>query len=345
VDAPGGTAGWRLAPARLSRRLARHQTLLWWIHSAYVLALGMGIMWLGSRNFSWLRYSGFYLLAICVLSVLLADIVNVRDGKWWARARLAVNYVNKNLYQQLLFFILPIYAASTTIRSRNLLFVCVLAASAVTSTLDLVYDRVLSVRRPLAAWFFAFNTFAVVNVALPVLFGVSTHLSLRLSAVAAAAGFVAIAWRGRRLRRWPALAAVSAGAVVVFWAADVTRPFVPPAPLRLVSTEFGSGLDRATLLVTGRMTSLPADFTGRVYIATALRAPLGLKDRVELRWYRGGKLLWSSAPHTVSGGRPGGFRLWSSIPVAPAEGSAPVTIEVVTEAGQLVGRAVLFPAS
>jgi len=85
----------------------------------------------------------------------------------WARARFLVNYVNKNLYQQLLFFILPIYAGSTTWSSRNVLFLIVLAVSAVLSTLDVVYDRVLSARRVLAAWFFAFNAFAVVSVALP----------------------------------------------------------------------------------------------------------------------------------------------------------------------------------
>jgi hypothetical protein len=340
VETPG-SAGWRGAPARLYRSAARHETLLWWLHSSYALALGAAVMWLGSRNFSWLRYSGFYLLTIWILSLLLADIVNVREGPWWGRARLAVNYVSKNLYQQLLFFILPIYAASATFRSRNLVFLVALAASAVSSTLDLFFDRIVSVRRWSAAWFFAFNTFAVVNVALPVLFGVSTHRSLRVSAVAAAGGFVSIAWRRPRLRRWPAMAAVAAGAAAIIWAADAARPFVPPAPLRLVSTEFGSGLDRATISVTGRLAALPPGFTGRIYVSTALRAPLGLEDRIEMRWYRDGALLWASAPHAVSGGRPGGFRLWSSITISSGAVGKPLRLDVVTEAGQLIGRAVL----
>ena len=34
----------------LRARVARHQAFLWWLHSAYVLALGAGIMWLGARN-------------------------------------------------------------------------------------------------------------------------------------------------------------------------------------------------------------------------------------------------------------------------------------------------------
>lgn len=337
-----GDARWRAAPARVLGRLARHETLLWWLHSAYVLALGVGIMWLGSRNFAWLRYSGFYLLAIAVLSLLLADVVNVRAGVWWGRARLAVNYVNKNLYQQLLFFILPTYAASATFGSRNVVFVVVLAAAAVTSTLDLVYDRVLSVRRGFAATFFAFNVFAVVNLALPVMLGTSTQDSLPIAAAASAAGLVVIACRGRRLVWW--LGPVAAAALLVFWAADIVRPFVPPAPLRLETTRFGTSMNRATLLVTEPLPALPEGFAGRIYASTALRAPLGLKERVMLQWSRDGRPLRSSAAYGVSGGRQGGFRLWSSVAIAPSSGRGPLTLEVVTEAGQLVGRATLRPA-
>lgn len=343
METPAGSGGWQWrAPLGLvRRRLARHEALFWWLHSAYVLVLGAGIMWLGGRNFSWLRYSGFYLLAIWILSVFLAEVIHVREGAWWRRARVLVNYVNKNLYQQLLFFILPIYAGSTTLASGNLAFLIMLGASAVLSTMDMVYDRFVSVRRPLSAWFFAFNVFAVVNVALPVLFGVSTHQSLRISALAATFGFATIAWRLRRLGRGRAWINIVAGAAVVFGLSEVIRPFVPPAPLRLTSTEFGSGLDRAGLRIAGKMPALASGFEGRIFVVTALRAPLGLSDRVEMRWYRGARLLWSSAPHAVSGGRREGFRLWSALTLLRAAGAGAVRLDVVTEGGQLIGRAVL----
>jgi hypothetical protein len=328
-------------PGAFRARLARHEALLWWLHSAYVLALGAGVMWLGARNYSWLRYSALYLAAIWVLSFLLANVVQHRTGARWRRARFAVNYVNKNLYQQLLFFILPVYAASTTWRSRHVVFVAVLAASAVVSTLDLVYDRVLSARRVLAAWFFAFNAFAVVTVALPVTFGVSAHQAARAGALAAVVGFVTLAWRLWRLGRPLAWAGVVAGALAVFVAAELARPLVPPAPLRLTSTTFGSGFDRAALRVTSPLSSLPAGPGGRVYALTAVRAPLGLRDRVELRWYRDSVLASSSAAHTVSGGRRDGFRLWSAVDLARVAGARVVRLDVITEGGQLVGRAEL----
>jgi len=335
---------WLAPPGLLRARVARHEALLWWLHSAYVLALGAGIMWLGARNYSWLRYSAFYLLAIWLLSFFLANVVQHRTGAWWARARFLVNYVNKNLYQQLLFFILPIYAGSTTWSSRNVLFLIVLAVSAVLSTLDVVYDRVLSARRVLAAWFFAFNAFAVVSVALPVTFGISAHQSARAGALAAVAGFMTLAWRLWRFGRRLAWAGVAAGALLVFLAAEIARPLVPPAPLRLTSTVFGSELDRATLQIGQPLTSLPSEGAGRVYAVTALRAPLGLRDRVELRWYRDSRLASVSIVHNVSGGRREGFRLWSALDLARAAGARVLRLDVVTEGGQLVGRAELRAA-
>jgi Family of unknown function (DUF5924) len=328
----------------LRRRLARHEALLWWLHSAYVLALGAGLVWLGARNFSWLRYSGFYLLAIWLLSLFLSNIVLPRDGAWWGRARVLVNYVNKNLYQQLLFFILPIYAGSTTWRSRNVVFLAALALSAVLSTMDLVYDRVLAARRALAAWFFAFNVFAVVGVALPVMFGIGAQRSARLATLAAAGGFVTLAWRLHRLRHATAWAGVVAGAALIVAVGEVGRPLVPPAPLRVMSTAFGSGLDRDTLTISGPLASLPPGFRGRLYAVTAVRAPLGLHDRVELRWYADSTLVSTSSRYTVSGGRREGYRLWGAVDLARTAQPRVLRLDVVTEGGQLVGRAELRAA-
>ena len=219
-----------------------------------------------------------------------------------------------------------------------------LAVSAVLSTLDLVYDRVLSARRVLAAWFFAFNAFAVVSVALPVTVGLSARQSARAGALAAVAGFVTLAWRRWRLGQRQAWAGVAAGAMLVFLAAEFARPLVPPAPLRLTSTVFGSGLDRATLRVSQPLTSLPRGGAGRVYAVTALRAPLGLRDRVELRWYRDSVLASVSDAHAVSaaGARASASGAPSTWPGRPAPTA--LRLDVVTDGGQLVGRAVLRAA-
>jgi hypothetical protein len=109
----------------------------------------------------------------------------------------------------------------------------------------------------------------------------------------------------------------------------------------LTSTAFGSGIERPALQVTGALTVLPAAVGGRLYAVTALRAPLGLHDRVELRWYRDSALVAASGGHTVSGGRREGFRLWGAIDLARLAGAQVLRLDVVTDGGQLVGRAEL----
>ena len=76
------------------------------------------------------------------------------------RVQLVINYFNKNFYQQLLFFILPVYWLSTTPGSRNVVFVVLIATAALLSTMDLIYDRHVAMRRVLTALFFAFAVFA-----------------------------------------------------------------------------------------------------------------------------------------------------------------------------------------
>jgi hypothetical protein len=311
--------------ARVQAQLLRHESGLWWIHSSYALALGIGFMWLGARNFAWLRVAAFHVTFIWITSILVTGVVNRRaaDDARWRGARLVINYVNKNFYQQILFFILPVYHASATAWSANMVFVALLGLSAILSTIDLVYDRILYTNRWLAAGFFSFNAFAAVNVALPVLFAVSNHTALRLATLAAVLGFVTIAIRVGRLRRRRTWLAIAAGAVVVF----------------AVSETFGRGLDQRAFRIVQPLTSLPAGFTGRVYATTAVASPVGLKDRVGLRWSQGGRRLWSSPSHDIVGGRASGFRLWSSVPIDGLIGRDALRLEVYTEAGQIVGRA------
>ena len=86
------------------------------------------------------------------------------------------------------------------------------------------------------------------------------------------------------------------------------------------------------------MVSLPAGWTGRVYGVTSIYAPLGLHDRVGHRWYQDGRLVFASPFYRLEGGRPEGFRLWTCAPATDVRPGTRLTVEVWTEAGQLVGR-------
>ena len=322
---------------------ARHEGLLWSVHSLYALALGVVFMWLGARNFTWLRLAALHILVIWGASLALANVIDRpgHESVWWHRLRLVINYVTKNFYQQILFFILPIYYGSATLGSRNMGFVGLLAASAVVSTLDIVYDRHLSKRRELNALFFAFNLFAAVAVALPILWSISNVAALRLASLGAVVGYITIARQPTDLARPRTWKASAAGAAVLLALIQLLLPYVPPAPLRLTDTEFSLAFDRRGFRAITPVASLSPAWTGRVFVVTSLHAPLGLKDTVELRWYRGAQWLWSSRAVDVVGGRQQGFRLWSSVMVAEPGDPGAIRVDVVTGAGQLIGRATL----
>jgi hypothetical protein len=326
--------------------LNRHERLLWGLHSTWALALGIVVMWAGTRNYAWLRVTIFHIAFLWVASLFVPALVD-RPGagtKWRGRLRLVINYFTKNFYQQLLFFLLPIYYASASAWSVNLLFVGVLAVSALISTFDVFFDQHLSVRRGLTAVFFAFNLFACINVMLPVLWSISNSVALRVSALLAVVAFATIRYNFGELARHGRSGQIGIAAMALILLVALGRPFIPPAPLRVLQTEFGTGINRSVFEVTGPITTLPVGSTGRVYGVTSIYAPLGLRDRVGHRWYLDGRLVFASAFYRLEGGRPEGFRLWTSAPATDVRPGTRLRVEAWTEAGQLVGRATLAAA-
>jgi hypothetical protein len=342
VSLPGSPppGQWRHKLALLAAFLRRKERLLWWFHSAYALVLGIFVMWLGSRNFGFLRVVIFDIAFIWLSSLFLPAVAGSSwlSTRWQGRVRLVINYFNKNFYQQLLFFVLPLYYSSATFGSRNMLFVGLLAVSAVLSTMDIVYDRYLSARRPLTAVFFAFNLFACINVMLPVLWRISNYWALWISGALALAGFVTILYVRRGLsgssRIWAVLPAALTLAGMVFF----LRGFIPPAPLGLARVQFGRTIRGLT--IAAPLESLPSG-PGRIIALTAIKAPLGLHEKVRHVWSSNGKLLYASPFYTVTGGREGGYRIWTQITWSDANNGLPLVLDVETRGGQLIGRAKL----
>lgn len=321
--------------------LIRNQDKLWWLHSVYALLFGAGVMWLGSRNFQFLRVTLLYVLFIWASSLFLPRLLRHPrlSDLWRQRLRWVVGYFHRNFYQQLLFFILPIYYTSATWGARNFLFVGLLALSAVLSTLDIVYERHLSTRWSWNALFFAFNLFAAINVILPVLWSVSNHVAFYASAAFALAGFATFCRRLSGLQGWKMGAAIAIYGLFLALFVMKGRPYVPPAPLRLLKVEFGAAFDREAMRVTAPLSALPSNRTLRVFVLTSIRAPLGLRERVCHQWRLRGKLIYSSPCYQVTGGRSAGFRLWTSQPLPAVPPLATLRLDVITESGQLIGRA------
>ncbi len=326
----------------LSDTIRRHGRLLWWLHSLYALAAGIVVMWVGARHFAFLRFVFIQIAFIWTTSLLLPWL----DGRpwlsprvrWWIRA--AINYLNKDFYQQLLFFVLPVYYASATPGSWNMVFIVMVGASAVLSTFDVVYNDHLVVRPTLLAVFFAFNLFVCLNVALPVIWSLRNGTAMWASALLAVVGFATLRFRPAEWRRPRVLAIVGAGAVMIGVMVAWGRPLVPPAPLRLVGATFGRAIQEHPLAVTDTLDTLPVGWAGRLYTMMGISAPRGLRERVHQRWFRNGSLVYQSPDYEIVGGREDGYRLWTSASLAPGE-DGPLRVDVETEGGQLIGRATL----
>jgi hypothetical protein len=323
---------------RISALLDRYGDILWWLHSLWGLIVGVAVMWVGSRHYGLLRLAVFQIAFIWIASLAAPALVRrAADSKWVHRLRLVLNYFSRNFYQQLAYFLLPLYFASAS-RSWNLFFVALVAVSAVLSTIDIFYDRHLSVRRGLLATFFAFNLFACINAMLPVVWSISNARAMRVSAGLALVAFTTVLF-GRRGVAWRKAAAITlVSAAVLFALVEFARPLIPPAPLRVMSATFGPDVNRREMRVSNPIDRVDPAFSGRLYVLTTIYAPMGLEDRVAHRWYENGRLVCSSPFYRLVGGRKEGFRLWTSCALRAVRAGR-LTVDVKTEGGQLIGRA------
>jgi hypothetical protein len=345
VPPSGDVPRWRRWMRPAWAWLHRHEGLLWWLHSVWALAFGIGVMWLGSRNFTYLRVAILHVSFIWATSLVLPWVLRSSwlSPTWRGRVRLGVNYFNKNFYQQLLFFILPIYALSTTTDSLNVLTVIVLGVCAVLSTLDPIYDRHLSARRLLTAALFACTVFGGVAAALPLLWGVPPEAAVRAAGAAAAFGVMTLLISERHTdwqRSWFVGGLMMLALAVLV---EYGRMVIPPTPLRIASSTFGTDIDRSRLVMLAPVETLEGTQRGPLYVLTSIYAPLGLHDRVRHVWYVDGEQVWASRWYDVDGGRTEGYRLWTGRGTLPLTPLSRVHVDVETEGGQLIGRARLGP--
>src|SRR5580692_2954940 len=92
----------------------------WWLHSGVALSFGLGVMLFARAG---LAYADKVMIALfaswSIMFIALRFIVgpaNRRENESVARrgVRVATNYVIKQFYQQMFFFLTPLYASSAT---------------------------------------------------------------------------------------------------------------------------------------------------------------------------------------------------------------------------------------
>ena len=136
---------------RLKSFMHKHGRKLWWLHSAYALGLGITVVAFAQKGFDHARWLAVSVGAAWLLVVLFFRLfgsgrqqANLQTAGAKVRLRFfAMTYALKNLYQGMLFFLLPFYWKSTTFWTSNSWFVVLLGVCALLSTLDIVFDRVV----------------------------------------------------------------------------------------------------------------------------------------------------------------------------------------------------------
>lgn len=250
-----------------------------------------------------------------------------------------LRYGTQLIHQESLFFVLPFFLMTTTWLSGQLLFTGLLATAALISIIDPVYYRWLATRRLVYMSFHTLALFAVMLTALPVIFQQSTDETYQYAmgavVVLAMPTLVRLVPEGHKWLGILRLCGMIAILTATLWFA---RYWVPPATVWLTNVHVTPELDGSKRTPGKGVASLSARDLHRqgLYAYTAIRAPRGLREQVFHVWVHEGKVI-ESIELDIHGGRKEGYRTWTHKTRFPAEVVGDWQVQVVTEAGQMIG--------
>src|SRR5262245_19661265 len=310
-----------------------------WAISVCSLAGGLAALFVFRRGVPHVAWIVGYVVVLWLLFAVLTQLRARLEAGRGCLVLLAGDYTIQTLYHGLLLFVLPGYLASTTFDSVTLAFFAVLVAAALLTTVDPWYRALVHPHPWAGRALFAFAIFAGLNVALPL---VGVPPAWALPASAATAGLALAPALVERAGSWLGAVGFAAGfalvGAVLGW---LCLPAIPPAPLQLVAPTMARGV--ANLEPVEPIGSWIAADTlaawGGLVAFTPVAAPAGLRQPILHQWRHDGRVVTTvRLPTPVLGGRAAGFRTHSRKADFPADPRGWWSVDVVTEAGQLIGR-------
>lgn len=216
--------------------------------------------------------------------------------------------LTQSAIQLALFFAVPLYWLAWARTGAQLVFLVVLSLAALVSLWDPLTERILH-HPGLGPVLPAVACFSALDAVLPG-FGVSTSASLWIASAATAlalpVGLLRVHANASALR----LQIVGTLVVMVLLPVSIAlgaARWIPAAPLSLAEVAIGTRM-------SGREVADPLERLSRpprvLVCATAIRAPLGVHERLYHVWRQDGELR-DRIELEIEGGREQGFRTWS----------------------------------
>jgi hypothetical protein len=274
------------------------------------------------------------------LWLMLENILRERIAQWFGfeLPPPLLRYATQMIHQESLFFVLPFFFITTTWNSGQALFTGLLGVAALLSIIDPLYYRWLAPKRWLFLAYHSLALFALLLTALPIIFQLTTPQSYQLALAAAAVlSFPSLFAIITVQRWWRGLLLV--GLTLVLAAGGwLARVWVPPATLWLTEVAVTIQLDNQNRAPgqSLKLISVAQLRSEGLYAYTAINAPRGLSERIYHVWRHDGREIERIALD-IQGGRKQGYRAWTHKQNFPEQALGDWQVQVLTEAGQMIG--------